>query len=100
MIHTVTRPLITEKSLNLASKGLYTFAVPPDARKQGIARTVNGLYDVNVQAVRVLIMHGKVRASGKRRTKTKRMDWKKALVRLKDGQTIDAFEVTGEGEKK
>lgn len=96
----VIKPVITEKSLNLASRGWYTFAVTAGTRKPEIARGVSALYGVEVQSVRTIVMHGKVRSAGKRAKKVKRIDWKKAIVQLKAGQKIDAFEVTGEQEKK
>lgn len=100
MNQTVVRPIITEKSLNLASRGWYSFAVTAGKRKQEIARGVGALYGVEVISVRTIVMHGKVRSAGKRAKKVKRVDWKKAIVQLKAGQKIDAFEVTGEQEKK
>lgn len=100
MNQTVIRPVITEKSLNLAAHGWYTFAVTAGKRKLEIARAVMDIYGVTVESVRTIMMHGKVRSAGKRAKKVKRVDWKKALVQLKAGQKIDAFEVTGEQEKK
>ncbi|MEK7141194.1 MAG: 50S ribosomal protein L23 [Patescibacteria group bacterium] len=100
MKQTVIRPVITEKSLNLASRGWYTFAVTAGRRKPEIAQAVMDIYGVSVESVRTIMMHGKVRSAGKRTKKVKRVDWKKALVQLKTGQKIDAFEVTGEAEKK
>lgn len=96
----VIKPVITEKSLSLASRGWYTFAVVEGSRKREIAMAIGDIYGVTVVDIRTLIMHGKERKSGKRMKKIHRNDWKKALVRLKVGQKIDAFEVTGEAEKK
>jgi len=90
----VKRPIITEKSLNLASRGWYTFAVAKHARKEHIAQEVEAKYHVDVLSVRTVPMHGKVRRTGKKMTPTHRPDWKKALVQLKAGQKIDAFEVS------
>ncbi len=94
----IRRPIITEKSLSLAGRGWYTFAADVRARKEDIASDIAKLYAVNVVAVRTISMHGKMRRSGKRMTMTKKSDWKKALVMLKSGQKIDAFEVTKEPE--
>lgn len=96
----VLRPVITEKSLSLASRGWYTFAVVVESRKPEIAQAIGDIYSVTVVDLRTLIMHGKERKAGKRMKRVLRSDWKKALVRLKVGQKIDAFEVTGEKEKK
>lgn len=100
MKQTILRPVITEKSLSLASRGWYTFVVAAASSKPEVAQAVGGVYGVTVVDVRTLIMHGKERRAGKRMKRVRRSDWKKALVRLKAGQKIDAFEVTGEGEKK
>lgn len=90
----VTRPVITEKSLQYAGRGWYTFAVALASNKAVIAEAIGNLYKVNVTDVRTIIMHGKEQKHGKRSQKVRQSDWKKALVRLKTGQKIDAFEVT------
>jgi large subunit ribosomal protein L23 len=92
----VIRPHITEKTLNLAASGWYTFSVVEDASKLQIAQEVSSLYKVNVVSVRTISMHGKVRKVGKMSKLASRPNWKKAMVRLKKGQKIDAFEVTGQ----
>ncbi len=92
----VQRPIITEKSLGLASRGWYTFAVTKHARKESIAKDVAAMYHVDVTTIRTVAMHGKVRRSGKKMVPSYRGDWKKAIVQLKAGQKIDAFEVTQE----
>ncbi len=96
----VQRPLITEKTLTLASRGWYTFAVADDASKPTIAEAVSKFYKVTVTEVRVVSMHGKVRRVGKLSKYEKRPDWKKAMVRLTKGQKIDVFEVTSEQPEK
>ncbi len=96
----VNRPLITEKSLTLAGKGLYTFKVSLKADKSQIRREINRLYKVKVTDIRTVTMHGKTRRVGRKMTVIQKSNWKKAIVRLMKGQKIDAFEVTGEGEKK
>lgn len=95
----VQRPLLTEKTLALANKGWYTFAVDKLARKEQIAKDVEKNYKVKVTQVRTIAMHGKVRRSGKRMLTVRKPDWKKALVTLAKGQTIEAFTVVPEGEK-
>lgn len=96
----VYQPRISEKTLRLAATGWYTFDVDRFARKEEIAKKLAFLYGVTVINVRTARMHGKVRRVGKTRQSQKATDWKKALVHLAKGQKIDAFEVTGEGEKK
>jgi len=90
----IFRPLISEKSLGLASRGWYTFAVAKRARKEDIRRQIEKMYNVNVLSVRTIAMHGKVRRTGKKMVSKRKEDWKKAIVQLKTGQHIDAFEVT------
>ena len=96
----IVRPIITEKSLSLASRGWYSFDVNEASTKPEIGRAMSDLYKVTVQDVRTMIMHGKEHRSGKRQKKIAKSDWKKALVHLKAGQKIDAFEVTGETKEK
>ncbi|MCX6791552.1 MAG: 50S ribosomal protein L23 [Candidatus Gottesmanbacteria bacterium] len=90
----IFRPLISEKSLGLASRGWYTFAVDKHARKEDIAKLIERMYSVNVLSVRTIAMHGKVRRTGKKMISKHKEDWKKAMLQLKAGQHIDAFEVT------
>lgn len=92
----VQRPIITEKSLGLASRGWYTFAVEKHSRKESVAGEIEKTYHVNVLTIRMVAMHGKVRRTGKKMTPSHRPDWKKAIVQLKPGQRIDAFEVTAQ----
>lgn len=94
----VQRPIITEKSLGLASHGWYTFAVDKHVRKEVAAREIEKMYRVHVTTVRTVAMHGKVRRTGKKMVATRHADWKKVLVLLKSGEHIDAFEVTNKEE--
>lgn len=96
----IKRPVITEKSLARASRGWYTFAVDIDASKPEIIHAVNGVYAVNVTRIRTQTMHRKSRRVGKKMKPLQKSDWKKALVHLKQGQTIPVFEVAPvEGKK-
>ncbi|MBI3385985.1 50S ribosomal protein L23 [Candidatus Gottesmanbacteria bacterium] len=100
MKHIVKLPWMTEKSLDLARRGWYTFAVSKQADKASIAKEVSALYGVTVTDVRTITLHGKERRVGRLMRKVTKPDWKKALVRLKAGQKIDAFEVTTEEGKQ
>ncbi len=100
MKHIIVKPIITEKSLALASRGWYTFAVNVASNKPEIAQAIHDLYNVTVVDARSMIMPGHEHRVGKRQKRVTKSDWKKALVQLKAGQKIDAFETTGEGEKK
>src|SRR3972149_4362991 len=95
----VSRPVLTEKTLALAATGWYTFAVPVDMEKESIGKAINSLYNVTVMQVRTARQHGKVRRGGRRMLPVKRPGWKKAFVKLKSGQTIEAFTVPTQGEK-
>ena len=94
MNYVIKRPILTEKSLTEAGRGWYTFAVSLTADKPEIAREVGSRYNVTVRSVRTMRVPGKTRRVGRRMVPRKRPDWKKAVVRLKAGQTIDAFQVT------
>lgn len=91
MKNILIQPFITEKTMGLAAFGWYTF-VTGDVGKSVIAQAVKEQYKVDVTAVRTISMHGKVKRGGKRMRSAKRPDWKKAIVCLKKGQTIDAFQ--------
>lgn len=84
--------------MGLASHGWYTFAVGKHARKEFIEKEIERMYHVNVVTVRTVAMHGKVRRTGKKMIANHKADWKKAIVLLKAGQKIDAFEVTKQEE--
>lgn len=100
MKYVAIRPVITEKSLTLAAKGWYTFRTRTEISKKEVAAVIAKEYKVEVITVRTITMHGKVRRVGKKLSQIQKSDWKKALVQLKSGQKIDAFEVTApEGEK-
>lgn len=82
-------PRVTEKSAVLASKGRYVFNVPVSANKTEIRKAVEALYKVNVVAVRTVRGEGKIVRRG--RIQGQRSAWKKAIVSLKSGQTIDLY---------
>lgn len=100
MKHIIQKPVITEKTLLLASRGWYTFAVGELVRKPQAASAIEDQYNVNVVAIKSIAMHGKMRRVGKRAVHIKRPDWKKMIVRLKSGQKIDIFDVTSAPEEK
>lgn len=86
----LVRPLITEKGTYLSGLNKYPFQVRTDANKIQIKAAVELAFNVRVQAVNTLIMHGKQRRVGKSTGMTK--DWKKAIVTLEPGQSIELFE--------
>lgn len=88
----IKRPLIlTEKGGILREEeNKYLFEVHTDSNKIDIKKAVEALFKVQVEDVNTLIMRGRMRRMGRSRAKTK--NWKKAIVTLKDGETIDYFE--------
>lgn len=88
----IRRPMITEKSTELRDgKNIVAFEVDRHANKVDIKRAVEAQFDVKVAEVRIANMHGKVRRQG--RYVGRRPDWKKAYVRLAEGeQPIEFFE--------
>jgi large subunit ribosomal protein L23 len=93
------RPYITEKTMQLAQTGWFSFVVALYANKAEIAKEVANMYTVTVIGVRTSVVTGKMKRTGKRQQPTQKPTWKKAMVQLKAGQTIDAFQI-GEQEKK
>ena len=82
-------PHVSEKTTALHEAGnQYAFKVAIDASKQEIQAAVEELFDVDVDNVQVLKVKGKTKRTA-RRTPRKRSDWKKAYVRVADGQSID-----------
>jgi large subunit ribosomal protein L23 len=87
----IRRPLVTEKSTVARETGnLVTLAVDPRASKYDIQRAVEVLFEVKVLSVRTMRMAPKLRRVGK--SQGRKPEWKKALVRLAEGQSIEFFE--------
>jgi len=87
----VIRPIVTEKSTFLReTANKYAFRVIPAATKRQIAAAVEELFDVRVLDVRTMSMRGKMKRLG--RSLGRRPSWKKAIVTLADGDTVDFFE--------
>ncbi len=84
------RPIVTEKSTILGEDGRYVFEVDPDATKHDIAKAVEWAFDVKVVKVNTLMVTGKVKRYGRR--PSKQADWKKAIVLLASGDSIQLFE--------
>ena len=81
-------PRVTEKTTLVGEKSnQYVFRVAPDANKAQIRDAVEALFEVKVEAVRVVNVKGKSKTFKLR--KGKRSDWKKAYVRVQEGQTLD-----------
>ncbi len=93
------RPYITEKTMQLAQSNWFSFVVALYANKAQIAGEVAKMYKVNVIHVRTSLVTGKMKRTGKKQKLAQTSAWKKAMVQLKTGQTIDAFQIQ-EQEKK
>lgn len=88
----IKKPHITEKTtVEKDNKNVVSFVVHRDANKVEIRSAVEQLFKVKVDDVRTTIVAGKVKRVG--RTAGKRSNWKKAYVTLKEGSSIDFFEV-------
>ncbi|HSH44315.1 MAG TPA: 50S ribosomal protein L23 [Longimicrobiales bacterium] len=87
----VIRPVVTERSTVLADEqDAFTFIVARDANKIEIRRAVEELFDVQVRSVRTMNYRGKVRRVG--RNTGRRPGYKKAIVKLAEGERIDVYE--------
>jgi large subunit ribosomal protein L23 len=84
------RPIITEKTTELAEAHKYAFRVDPRANKMQIKEAVEIGFDVVVRKVNVITVHGKRKQLG--RTAGREKDWKKAIVTLAAGYEIKLFE--------
>ncbi len=92
----IIRPLLTEKSTYLQRLGKFTFEVAKDATKIEIQNAIESLGRCEVEKVNTLIVKGKIRRT--RRGTGKTPDWKKAVVTLREGETLggvlgEAFEL-------
>lgn len=87
----IKRPHVTEKTSMGTADNTITLVVDRNANKIEIKQAVETLFKVNVTGVRTLNVAGKVKRFG--RTYGKRQNWKKAYITLKEGQTVDFFEV-------
>ena len=86
----IIRPLITEKSTTLMAEGKYVFEVAKAANKIEIAEAISQIFNVKVASVNTVNVEGKVKRMG--RSIGKRSDYKKAIVKLAAGETIEFFE--------
>jgi large subunit ribosomal protein L23 len=81
-------PRVTEKSTRVGEVGnQYVFHVVNDASKAEVKGAVEALFEVNVESVRIVNVKGKNKSF--RMRPGKRSDWKKAYVRVQEGQAID-----------
>ena len=87
ILNVIKRPIITEKGLTLKEKDrTLCFEVEDEANKQQIQEAVERLFKVKVEAVRTMVVPGKMRRRGK--YSGYRADWKKAYVTLREGEKM------------
>ena len=87
----IVRPVISEKSYNLIeSEGQYTFQVDRRANKNQIKHAVESAFDVRVQKVKTA--HVKSKPKRQSLTRGRTSTWKKAVVKLAEGDRIELFE--------
>ena len=86
----ILKPVISEKSYDMISQNRYTFEVAKTASKPQIAQAVTDIFGVTVTSVNTMNVTGKPRRV--RAAKGKTRDWKKAVVSLKEGDSIEFFQ--------
>jgi large subunit ribosomal protein L23 len=86
----ILAPVVSEKSYSLLDENAYTFLVHPDANKTEIRQAVEQIWDVKVLSVNTLNRKGKSKRF--RFTTGKRPDTKRAIVKLREGDSIEIFE--------
>jgi large subunit ribosomal protein L23 len=87
----ILSPLVSEKGANMRTdQNKFIFRVDRKANKLQIKKAVEELFKVKVEDVTTLTMHGRPKRMG--RFEGRRSDWKKAIVKLKKGETIELFE--------
>ncbi len=86
----IRRPVVTEKGTALKEQNKYCFEVDRRANKVEVKQAVEALFHVKVADVHTLAMRGRVKRVGRFAGRTS--DWKKAIVTLKEGHSIEFFE--------
>lgn len=85
----IIRPVITEHSYDLMEHNTYTFEVAKDSNKVEIAQAIEAIF--NVKVVKVNTLNVKPKPKRMRYQAGKTRTWKKAMVTLKEGDTIEIF---------
>lgn len=84
------RPVITEKNTALQVLGKYAFEVAQEANKNQVAQAIEKAFKVKVMGVNIISVRSKTRRVGRRTVSTR--PWKKAIVTLAPGDSIQFFE--------
>jgi len=91
LYQTIVAPLVTEKtSAAYQARKEYAFRVQTGATKPEIKRAIEALFNVTVTDIRTMVVRARRRSYG--RYVGRRGPWKKAIVKLKEGDTIQVFE--------
>jgi large subunit ribosomal protein L23 len=90
----IRRPVLTEKINALKDKRQYAFEVDPSANKIEIGKVIEKRFNVNITSIRVQSVRGKKKSQLTRRGRFegKTRSWKKVIVTLKEGQSIEYAE--------
>jgi len=83
-------PVVSEKSYSLITDRKYTFRVHEDAHKTQIRQAVEQLFEVQVESVNIVKVQSKPQRRGM--VRGRRPGWKKAIVKLREGNEIEIFE--------
>ena len=83
-------PVVTEKSYTLVNQRKYSFRVHPDAHKTQVRHAVEELFGVKVERVNILQVQSKPKRRGM--TRGRKPGWKKAIVQIREGDSIPIFE--------
>ena len=85
----IIRPIITENSYDMMEENVYTFEVAKDSNKVEIRQAIEALFNVHVTKVNTLNVKSKPKRLRQQPGRTR--TWKKAMVTLAEGETIEIF---------
>ncbi len=91
------RPIISEKSMQDAKSGKFTFVFAKYSRKEDIKKEIEKAFNVHVLSLATSVVKGGRKRIGKRREEVRISPWKKAIVMLSKGEKISLFDI---GEEK
>jgi large subunit ribosomal protein L23 len=83
-------PVVSEKSYHMINERKYCFRVHPDAHKTQVRQAVEAQFEVEVESVNIVSMPSKPKRRGASRGQ--RPGWKKAIVKLREGHSIEIFQ--------
>lgn len=83
----IKKPVVSEKAMDLSKMNKYIFLVDPHAKSPEIKKEIESIYKVEVEAINTINRKGKIKRLG--RSLGRKPAYKKAIVTIKKGQTID-----------